>query len=135
MRKKVQVKSLKFSVSKFLKSFVYAIRGIGEVFRQEQNFKVHILATVLVIVFGLWLRVSPIEWCILFLTVSLVLAAEMLNTALEKLCDLTHPEQNETVRIIKDISAGMVLVCAIGALCTGLVIFLPKLIELAIAFF
>ena len=104
-------------------------------FRQEQNFKVHILATVLVIVFGLWLMVSPIEWCILFLTVSLVLAAEMLNTVLEKLCDLTHPEQNETVRIIKDISAGMVLVCAIGALCTGLVIFLPKLIELAIAFF
>ena len=130
MQKKVQVRFLKVSVRKFLKSFVFAFTGIKEVVSHEQNFKVHLLATFLVILFGILFKVSPIEWCVLFLTISLVLASEMLNTAMEKLCDLTHPEQNETVRIIKDVSAGMVLVCAIGAVCTGIVIFLPKLITL-----
>lgn len=130
MPKKVQVKSLKFSVRKFLKSFSYAASGIKEVFLGEQNFKVHLLAALLVILFGGIFRVSPVEWCVLFLTISLVLASEMLNTVMEKLCDITHPEQNETIRIIKDISAGMVLVCAIGAVCVGVTVFLPKLIAL-----
>ncbi len=132
MPKKVQVRFLKFSVRKFFKSFVYACSGIKEVFSHEQNFKVHLLAAFLVVLFGLLLKASRLEWCVLFLAVALVLAAEMLNTAIEKLCDLTHPEQNETIRIVKDVSAGMVLVCAIGAACAGIVIFLPKLISLLI---
>ncbi len=92
----------------------------------------HLLAAFFVILFGLLCKVSPIEWCILFFTISLVLASEMMNTAIEKICDITHPEPNETVRIIKDVSAGMVLVCAIGAVGIGMVIFLPKLINLFI---
>lgn len=121
---------MKFSVRKFGKSFSYAITGIKEVLSGEQNFKVHLLFALLVILFGGILKASPTEWCVLVLTISLVLSAEMANTAIEKLCDITHPEQNETIRIIKDISAGMVLTCAIGAVCVGLVIFLPKLISL-----
>lgn len=123
------MKFLKFSVRKFLKSFLYAFRGIREVFFQEQNFKVHCLMGLLALLLGWLLKISGVEWCFLLVVIALVLAAEMLNTALEQLCNLTQPNPDETVRIIKDISAGMVLVCAIGALGVGVVIFLPKLLK------
>lgn len=120
---------MKFSFSKFIKSFGYAFRGIGEVFCREQNFKVHTLMGILALLLGWFFQISPWEWCFLAVVIALVLAAEMANTAIENLCDVTHPEQNETIRVVKDVSAGMVLVCAIGALAVGIVIFLPKLID------
>ena len=119
---------MKFSFSKFFKSFGYAIKGVSEVFRNEQNFKVHTLMGLLAILLGFFFQIAPWEWCFLAVVIALVLAAEMVNTAMEHLCNITHPEQNETVRVIKDVSAGMVLLCAIGALTVGIVIFLPKLI-------
>ncbi len=117
-----------FSFSKFFKSFAYAAKGVVEVFRKEQNFKVHTLMAILALLLGWFFHVSPWEWCFLILVITMVLAAEMVNTALENLCDATHPERNETIRVVKDVSAGMVLVCAIGALCVGIIIFLPKVI-------
>ena len=119
---------MKFSFSKFFKSFGYAIKGVAEVFCREQNFKVHTLMGFLAILLGCLFQIALWEWCFLALVIALVLAAEMVNTALEHLCNITHPEQNETVRVIKDVSAGMVLVCALGALVVGIVIFLPKVI-------
>lgn len=120
---------MKFSLDKFIRSFGYAVRGVAEVFRKEQNFKVHTLMGMLAILLGFLFRIAPWEWCFLAVVIALVMAFEMVNTAIEHLCDITHPEQNETVRVIKDISAGMVLLCAIGALTVGIVIFLPKLID------
>ena len=123
------MKSLKFSIRKFLKSFCYAAKGILEVYSHEQNFKVHTLMAFLAVLMGAIFRIALWEWCFLFLVIALVIASEMINTALEKLCDLTQPEQDERVRVIKDVSAGMVLVCAVGALAVGFIIFLPKLIH------
>ena len=119
---------MKFSFSKFFKSFGYAIKGVAEVFRKEQNFKVHTLMALLAILLGCFFQIAPWEWCFLAVVIALVLAAEMVNTAMENLCDVAEPNQNETIRVVKDVSAGMVLVCAIGALAVGIVIFLPKLI-------
>ena len=119
---------MKFSFRKFLKSFGYAFRGIGEVFCREQNFKVHTIAAISALLLGWFFHISPWEWCFLAVVIALVMATEMANTAMEKLCDVTHPEHNETIRVVKDVSAGMVLVCAIGALAIGLIIFLPKVI-------
>ncbi len=124
------MKFLKFSLRKFLKSFSYAVTGWKEVFSREQNFKVHTLLGILALLMGWWLNISPTEWCVILVVIALVLAAELCNTALENLCDLIKPEQNETVRIVKDMSAGMVLCCATGALLVGIVIFLPKLVAL-----
>ena len=119
---------MKFSFRKFFKSFGYAFRGVAEVFNKEQNFKVHTLAASLALLLGWFLKISPWEWCFLAVVIALVMAFEMANTAIEKLCDVTEPNQNETIRVVKDVSAGMVLVCAIGALTVGIVIFLPKII-------
>ena len=119
---------MKFSFSKFFKSFSYAAKGVGEVLKKEQNFKVHTLAAFLAILLGCFFKISPWEWCAVILVIAMVLASEMANTAMEKLCDVTHPEHNEAIRVVKDVSAGMVLICAIGALAIGLIIFLPKVI-------
>lgn len=120
---------MKFSFSKFFKSFTYAFRGIGEVFKKEQNFRVHTLAAILALLLGWFFHISSWEWCIVILVITAVLAAEMINTAIENLCNVAEPNQNETIRVVKDVSAGTVLVCAIGALAVGIVIFLPKLID------
>lgn len=127
---KVQVKFLKFSIRKFLKSFGYAFRGICDVFRKEQNFKVHCLIGLIALLLGWFFHISAAEWCFLIVVIALVLASEMLNTAIENLCDAVEPNRNETIRAVKDVSAGMVLVCALGALGIGIVIFLPKVIGL-----
>lgn len=126
---------MKFSVRKFLKSFSYAFRGISDVFRREQNFKVHCLIGLIALLLGWFFHIPPTQWCFLIVVIALVLASEMLNTAIENLCDVAEPNQNETIRIVKDISAGMVLVCALGALAVGIVIFLPKVIGFLKAFF
>ena len=117
-----------FSFSKFFKSFSYAFRGIWEVFRREQNFKVHTLAAITALLLGWFFCISPWEWCFLIVVIALVFASEMINTAIERLSDVAEPKQNETIRVVKDVSAGMVLVCAMGALCVGIIIFLPKVI-------
>lgn len=84
---------------------------------------------------GWFFHISGIEWCFLAVVISLVLASEMLNTAIENLCDVAEPNQNETIRIVKDISAGMVLICALGALSVGIVIFLPKVYHFLVQLF
>ena len=120
---------MKFSFRKFFKSFSYAANGVIEVFKKEQNFKVHTLAAILALLLGCFFKISSWEWCILILVIAMVLAAEMVNTAIENLCDVAEPNQNETIRVVKDISAGMVLVCAMGSLVVGIIIFLPKGID------
>lgn len=120
---------MKFSFCKFFKSFSYAAKGIIEVFKKEQNFKVHTLAAILALLLGGFFKISSWEWCILILVIAMVLAAEMVNTAIENLCDVAEPNQNETIRVVKDIAAGMVLVCAMGSLVVGIIIFLPKGID------
>ncbi|MBQ7792799.1 MAG: diacylglycerol kinase family protein [Clostridia bacterium] len=121
---------MKFSIRKFVKSFSYAFFGICEVFHKEQNFKVHCLIGLVALLLGWFFHISATEWCFLIVVIALVLASEMVNTAIENLCDVAEPNQNEIIRVVKDISAGMVLICALGALGVGVVIFLPKLLKL-----
>jgi diacylglycerol kinase len=76
---------------------------------------------------GLWLGLAGYEWAILVLTISGVLAAELINSALEMLADATSPEHHPLVGIAKDVAAGAVLVMALGSVVVGLLLFLPKL--------
>ena len=118
------------ALKKFFHSFLYAARGIRQCYQTELNFRFHLLAAVCALVLGGVLRITPAELCLILIVISLVISAEIANTAIEKFCDFTHPAQNETIGAIKDISAGMVLVTAIGALGVGIVIFVPKLYHL-----
>ena len=114
--------------SKFFRSFKYAIRGIGTVFKEEFNARVHFLAALVVIVLGFVLKVAWFEWIILILVMGGVFTMELINTSIEGLADLYSMELNPKIKKIKDLSAGAVLVAAITALIIGLVIFLPKIL-------
>ncbi len=85
---------------------------------------------IAVIISGFIFKVNEIEWMMLLLCIGLVIGAEMLNSALEKICDLVHKDFHPTIKIIKDVSAAAVLWLAIISAIIGIIIFLPKLIAL-----
>ena len=119
-------------MNKRLESFKHAIRGIRMVLKSEKNMQIHLIFVLLVVFFGLLLAISPVEWMFCLLAFGLVMGAEMLNTAVESIVDLVSPEYHELAGRAKDVAAGAVLVTAIFAAITGLIIFVPKGIQLAI---
>ncbi|MCB0662945.1 MAG: diacylglycerol kinase family protein [Saprospiraceae bacterium] len=114
---------------KLFASFLYAWKGIILLIRSEQNAWVHLLATLLVIVFGCYFNISNGEWIAAILCIVLVLSAEGFNTALEKLTDLISPDTHPLAGQVKDLAAGAVLITAIGAFIVGLIIFLPYFLK------
>jgi diacylglycerol kinase len=112
---------------RFLQGFVYAFEGVGHVVRTQRNARVHLLFAVLVVVGGLYFRVTAVEWAILAITVSLVFGAEMFNTALESHVDLATSVSDPRAKAAKDAGAGAVLVTALGAVVVGVAIFGPRL--------
>lgn len=114
-------------ISKRLQSFRHAFNGIRSFLRSEPNGRIHFVATVVVIIAGVWLHCSLQEWAILIIVMAMVWLTEMLNTCIEKTMDHITPEQHPGVKMIKDIAAGAVLIAAIAAAIVGLLIFIPKI--------
>jgi undecaprenol kinase len=100
----------------FLRRLTFALAGLAMAFRGEHSFKTQIAASAAVIAVLLWQQPPPFWWAIGALTVGFVLAAELVNTALEALADHLHPEQHPAIRAVKDYAAGAVLVASIAAL-------------------
>lgn len=119
---------MRYDFKKQLRSFGYAWKGLTSCVGKEQNLSFHFLAAILVIVSGYLLDISRTEWIIIVLCIGMVIAAELFNSAIEKLVDLVSPEWHPIAGKVKDIAAGAVLVCAITAAIIGLVIFVPPLI-------
>ena len=120
----------KYSLKRLINSFGYAIRGIYSAFKTEQNLVIHTIVTIIVIALAIYLQVSTIELCILILVIGLVIAFEMMNTAIEYVVDMAMPNIHPLARLAKDISSGAVLVCAIASIIIGLIIFIPKIVLL-----
>jgi diacylglycerol kinase (ATP) len=116
-----------FSLAARLRSFDFAARGIRTLLVSQHNARVHALATFVVVVLALALRVSRLECLFLVLAVVAVWTAEAINTALEFLCDVASPEFHPLVEKAKDVAAGAVLICATGAAVVGLLVFGPPL--------
>jgi diacylglycerol kinase len=115
---------------KFFHAFIYAWKGIQHFFTHDRNGRIHLGAALASIFAGFIFKISVIEWVILFLCIALVIAFEMINAAIEKLCDVVHKEFHPAIKIIKDISAGAVLFVSIISAAAGLIIFIPKIISL-----
>ena len=113
-----------------LASFKFAFNGIKLLFKNEANAKIHLLAAVVVIVAGIFFNITRIEWCIIIVTIAVVISAEGFNSAIEKLTDSIYKDRHELAGAIKDIAAGAVLICAIAAAIIGIVIFLPYIINM-----
>ena len=113
-----------------LQSFGYAWEGIVFALKNDQNFRVHIAAAIIVIVLSIYFDVSPFEMGILGVMIVLVIVTEMINTAIENMVDLITKEYHIEAKIAKDVSSGMVLITSIGALVVGFLIFTPYLLNL-----
>lgn len=116
-----------FSVAGRLASLQHAARGVALMARTQHNARIHLIATLLVVALGWWLRISTPDWRWLVLAIALVWAAEAMNTAFEYLCNVVSPEFGPMVRNAKDIGAGAVLICSAGAAVLGVLVFLPYL--------
>ena len=112
---------------KLINSFKYAIEGFISSFKTERNMKIHILAMAVVVIAGFYFKLDVIEWCFIALAISLVIGAELFNTAIETIVDMVSPEKNPKAKLAKDISAAAVLALAIGAVVIGTIIFIPKI--------
>jgi len=108
---------------KRLISLKHAFSGLAYVFRTQKNTRVYLAFSILVVVFAFFLKVSWLEWIILFLLIGLVWAAECINTAIEAGIDLVTQEIHPLAKIAKDTSAAGVLMLALTAALIGLVIF------------
>ena len=113
------------------KSFGYAFQGIFNTIRTERNINIHCAAAILVTIFGIWLQISKTEWMICFILFGLILALELVNTAVEATVDLFTEERKPLAKKAKDAAAGAVLIVAIFAAVIGILIFIPKLLDVA----
>lgn len=112
------------------RSFMYALRGISKALREEKSFRAMLVCFLLIVAAGVWLGVTMLEWAMLLLCCGAVLAAEMINTAVERAVDIASPEKNPLAGAAKDIAAGAVLVISLFAAAVGLIIFVPRFIAL-----
>jgi diacylglycerol kinase len=117
-------------MKRLINSFGFAFKGLRYAATTQPNFRIHLLLTVIAIALGFVLGISFNEWEWIMLSIALVLATELLNTGIETLTDLVSPGYNEKAGRVKDVCAGAVVIVALFALLTGIVIFLPKLIVL-----
>lgn len=113
---------------KLINSFKYAIEGFISSFKTERNMKIHVLAMILVVIAGIYFKLSLIEWAFIIIAISLVMGAELFNTAIETVVDMICPEKNPKAKLAKDISAAAVLALALGSAIIGLIVFIPKFI-------
>lgn len=112
----------------FFQSLKNAVNGLVYIIKNGKNIKIQLVFAVLAIIAAIVLKITKIEAFILILTIFFVLVSELINTAIENLCDLYTTEYNEKIKIIKDIGAGAVTLSAIASICVGLIMFLPKIL-------
>lgn len=111
-----------------LASFGYALAGWRYLWRTQPNAWIHAALTAMAVILACWLRISRLEWAILVLTFMLVWTAELMNTALEAVVDMTMPQPHPLAKAAKDAAAGAVLVSACGAVLVGLLVLGPPLL-------
>lgn len=112
---------------RLLQAFGHAFSGLFYAIRTQRNMPIHLAIAVGVIGLGLWLGLPPVQWAVLALTISSVLAAELLNSGLETVVDMVSPEYHPLAKRAKDVAAGAVLLAAIFAVVVGLLILGPPL--------
>ncbi len=121
---------MKGTKRKLRKSFFFAIQGISYTLRSQPNMRIHLWLALLAVLAGFVFHIAAEEWLALIIVISFVFILEILNTAIETLVDLYTEEYHHLAKIAKDTAAGAVMVAAIMSIMVGLVIFLPKIINL-----
>lgn len=118
-------------MKKFLNGFLYALRGIRWALATQVHMRIHVFIFALVLAAGAILGISPVEWALVMAVSALVMTAELLNSAVEEICNHLWPHKDQRAAVVKDVAAGAVLMAAAGAAAVGLCVFGPPLLRLA----
>lgn len=113
-------------------SFRHAFKGLRAVVSRERNARIHLFFAVLAVLASWFFRISIFQLSLVIFAIILVFFAEITNTAIERTLDLIITERNQVVRLIKDMTAGGVLVCAIGALAIAVCVFAPRAYQMLV---
>lgn len=124
------MKHKKFSIIKRVYSFKHAFNGLRVLIKEEHNARIHLFASICVIIAGIIFKISLHEWISIIFSIGLVFCLEIINSTVENIADFISPEKHEMIKKIKDLSASGVLISALTALIIGLIIFLPKILDL-----
>lgn len=124
------MKQQKFSIIKRLESFKFAFNGLKIFLKEEHNSRIHLFAAICVLLAGFIFKVSTYEWIAIVFSIGLVFTLEIINSAIENIADFISPEKHHKIKKIKDLSAAGVLISAITAMIIGLIVFIPKILEL-----
>jgi len=121
--------TIKEFITSRIRSFGHAFRGWGYVLKTQHNAWIHAVASVIVFILAFWLKLPTHDWAILILTITMVFAAEFVNTAIEAVVDLASPLHHPLAKVGKDVGAAAVLIAALAAVLIGLLILGPPLWE------
>jgi len=119
-----------FRSRSFIASLKLAAKGIVYLFLYHRNMRIIFMLGLLAFLCGIFLKLKGIELVALFLTVTLVYVAEMFNTAIELVIDMFLDKHHPSIKLIKDVSAGVVLIASLNALAIGYILFVKKIIAL-----
>lgn len=108
-------------------SFQCALRGLFYTLRTQRNTRIELVATAVVIITGIVLKIEPVEWAVLALIIAVIFALEAINSAIEAVVDLVSPDYHPLARIAKDCAAGAMLFAVLGSLGVAAAIFGPRL--------
>ena len=116
-------------ISSRLRSFIHAFHGWAYVLQTQQNAWIHAVVATIVFIVGLWIGLPPRDWAVIILAITMVFAAEFINTAIEAVVDLASPMHHPLAKVGKDVGAAAVLVAAMAAVLIGLLVLGPPLWE------
>jgi undecaprenol kinase/diacylglycerol kinase (ATP) len=116
-------------MKKFFKAVEYALQGMKQFFSRDRNGRIQLVIAMTAIALGFTVSISAFQWLLVLFCIGLVISLEMINSAIERCCDLVTTDFHPGIKIIKDVSAGAVLVASIASLVIGLIIFIPALVE------
>ena len=114
----------------FHKSVGHALDGIEYAINHERNIKIEIFLAIIASILGFILKISIIEWIVIILLIALIISLELINTSIERCVDLVTKDYHDLAKVSKDMAAGAVLVSSLFSIIVGLLIFLPKLIDI-----
>ena len=123
-------KTRRFSLAKQLKSFEFALNGLRILIKEEHNSRIHLFATVGVLIAAFIFKLSTSEWIAVIFAIGFVFTIEIINSAIENIADFVSPEKHRLIGKVKDLASAGVLVSAVTAFIVGLIIFIPKITKL-----
>lgn len=113
-----------------MKRFLYPIQGFITLLKKDVNFVIHLIATILVVMFSFYFQITKIEWLFVIIAIFSVLFMEVINTSVEYVVDLVTEDYHELAKHAKDTAAFAVLLSSIMSAIIGIIIFMPYIIEL-----